>query len=130
MSNLSDYIREHRLVLRYGAGLLLLGGTVVVLLLSGEPARLVGLKSVVTVPVVIALLVLPQIYGEKSARPFTPGFVERGLLVGVVLGCWIAVLIWDAGMDPWASPGLALVAAGVYFALHLFGGWLALRRSR
>ncbi|UXN74617.1 hypothetical protein N8D56_05780 [Devosia sp. A8/3-2] len=126
----SDYIRTHRLVAKYGIGLLVLALAGVGGVLNGDQPSLIAFKVMAAIPVVIAWICLPQLYNPvRSRTPFTPSFIERTGLEAVILAIAIVLSSWTIDHQPLRSVLTALVGAVFYFgALSLIYGFIARRR--
>lgn len=122
MTTFLAYVKDHRLGRRYAAGLLLVLAVPLLLTLMGEPAAHIAIKTVASIPVVIALLSLPSIFGDRSNIPLSPSFIERGALTGLILASWIAVLSWAPEMEPVRLFILVALGFATYFGLHMLTG--------
>ncbi|UJW84105.1 hypothetical protein [Devosia sp. SL43] len=127
MESFVAYIRQHRLSLRYGVALAFVLAVPLLLTLTGDPPELRGIKTIASIPVMIVLFSLPSIFGEQSTIAFTPSFIERGALTGMVIACWVAVLSWNPTFEPLRIILLTLLGFATYFGLHMLHG---LRRRR
>lgn len=114
----SDYIRSHDLRRKYGIGVVLLALFALGSAINGGGAALVTLKIMAALPFAVAWVCLPQIYNpERSRTPFTPSFIERTALEGILIGAGIAIVNWSADSNPALIVLGALLAAVVYFAI-------------
>ena len=115
----SDYIRTHDLRRKYGTGLLIVALFALRAMLNGGGGALVTLKILVGIPFAISWVFLGQIYNrERSNTPFTPSFVERTALEGVLLGAAVAVVNWTPASNPIAIVLSVLLAAMFYFGIR------------
>ena len=111
----SDYIRNHQLGRKYGAGLVIfalfaLGGV-----LNGGSAALVTLKVLSAIPFAVAWICLPHLFDPvRSRTPLTASFVERRGLEGVLVSSAIAVASWQPDSNPVALALTVVIATVVY----------------
>jgi drug/metabolite transporter (DMT)-like permease len=112
----SDYIRTHGLVRKYIVGALVLALAGVASVVNGDSGSVLTLKVVGAIPFAIAWICLPQLFdGVRSRTPFTPSFVERTALEGVLLGVAVVLVWWSAERQPLGILVSAAIGAILYF---------------
>ncbi|KFC71793.1 hypothetical protein FF80_00410 [Devosia sp. LC5] len=121
-----DYVRQHNLIRKYGFGLFLVVLAGIGSTLLGDHPSLVVLKVLVVIPIVMAFIFLPAIFDPTRSRtPFTPSFIERTALEGVLLAIAIAVFSWSPD-----SNVVRLLTVTIFVVMIYFGASMALARFR
>ena len=128
----SDYIREHGLLRKYGLGLAVLVFAAIGSILNGDPASLLTLKIMIAIPFAIAWTWLPTIFDPvRSRTAFTPSFIERTLLEGLLLALAINIVNWTPDYTPVRMIVTVAITAVAYFALYaMIYGWIARNRIK
>lgn len=97
----SDYIRSHGLLRKYGWGLAMIAFAGLASALNGDPASLLTLKMLIAIPFAIAVTWLPVIFDPvRSRQPFTPSFIERSVLEGLLIALAINIASWSPDFSP------------------------------
>ena len=125
-----DYIRAHRLPAKYGFGLLIFGLAIFAAFINGDTAAVIGFKAMAAVPVVVAWICLPQLFNpERSRQPFTPSFIERTLLEGLLVMCAVGLAGWTPDRQPLGMAVAAVVGVAFYFGvISIIYSYIARRR--
>ena len=114
-----DYIRTNNLAMKYGFGIFAVAFMVFASLINGDAASLVLLKALAALPVAISWICLSQLYNqERSNQPFTPSFIERTLLEGVVIVAAVGIAAWSPERQPWGMVGSAIFGIALYFGIR------------
>ena len=101
---------------KYAVGAFVLAFAGVASVFNGDSGSVLTLKVLGAIPFAIAWICLPQLYdGVRSRTPFTPSFVERTALEGLLLGVAVVLLWWTAERQPLGILVPAAIAAILYF---------------
>ena len=112
----SEYIRAHGLVRKYAVAAFVLVFAGAASVFNGDSGSVLTLKVMGAIPFAVAWICLPQIYDPvRSRTPFTPSFVERTALEGLLLGVAVVLLWWTAERNPLGLLVPAAIAAILYF---------------
>ncbi len=112
-----DYIRAHKLPVKYGFGLLVFALAIIAGVINGDAPSVIALKASTAVPFAIAWLSLPQVFNaERSKHPFTPSFIERTLLEGLLIICAVGIAGWTPERQPLGMAVATVFGVAVYFA--------------
>ncbi len=118
--NVSEYIREHRLVAKYAGALVVAILAGVGSWVQGDPPSVATLKGMLSIVFVIAWLGLGGLFNaEGSQVPFSPSRMERTLLEGILLALAIGVVSWTPDDHPAVLVIAAVTASVVYFAVRM-----------
>jgi drug/metabolite transporter (DMT)-like permease len=112
----SDYIKTHGLVRKYVVGVIVLALAGVASVINGDSGSVLTLKVLGAIPFAVSWICLPQLYdGVRSRTPFSPSFVERTALEGLLLGVAVVLLWWTEERQPLGILVPAAFAAIIYF---------------
>lgn len=115
----SDYIRSHGLARKYGLGLAVIALAGIAGVLNGDPASIITLKMMIAIPFAIAWTWLPGIFDPvRSRTPFTPSFIERTALEGLLLSLAINLANWTPDYSPLRMVVTVTATTVVYFGLY------------
>lgn len=115
----SDYIRSHDLVRKYGLGLAVIALAGIAGVLNGNPPSIITLKMMVAIPFAIAWTWLLGIFDPlRSRTPFTPSFIERTALEGLLLSLAITLANWTPDYSPLRMVVTVAATSVVYFGLY------------
>lgn len=127
----SDYIRTHRLLGKYGYGLALVCFAGLASTFNADPASVLTLKMMIAIPFAIVLIWLPSIFDHQRSRtPFTPSFVERTFIEGLLFGVGITMANWTPDMSPLRMILGVTVILAVYFGIRSFAYTIIQRTNR
>lgn len=113
-----DYIRTHKLPVKYGFGVIAFALMICASVINGDPASLIGLKALAAIPIAISWICIAQLYGELSNQPFTPSFIERTLLEGVTIIAAVGIASWEPDRQPLGMFVSAVFGIALYFAIR------------
>lgn len=126
----SDYIRSHGLLRKYGWGLAIIALAGLASTLNGDPASILTLKMMIAVPFAIAVAWLPTIFDPARSRlPFTPSFVERSFLEGLLLALGVNIASWTPDYTPLRMVVTVTITTLIYFGLQSLA-YSVIERSR
>lgn len=115
----SDYIRTHKLPVKYGFGVIALVLMIFASFINGDPPSLIGLKTLAAIPIAISWICIAQLYNpERSTQPFTPSFIERTLLEGVIIITAVGIAAWEPDRQPLDMFVSAVFGIALYFAVR------------
>lgn len=112
---ISDYLRTHPMQRKYGLALTLVLAAALVSKILGDRNGIVILKTMVAIPFATLYIILPSIFDPvRSNQPFTPSFIERVVLEGVLAALAMALLLWSPVNHPAVLLGVSALAFVAY----------------
>lgn len=121
----SDYIRQHGLVRKYALGFGVIALAALASVINGDSASLTTLKMMLAIPFAVSWAWLPTIFDPvRSRTPFTPSFIERTILEGLLLALAVVAANWTEDYTPLRMIVTVATTTGVYFGIYAAAyGW-------
>lgn len=121
----SDYIRRHGLVRKYALGFGVIALAALASVINGDSASLTTLKMMLAIPFAVSWAWLPTIFDPvRSRTPFTPSFIERTILEGLLLALAVVAANWTEDYTPLRMIVTVATTTGVYFGIYAAAyGW-------
>lgn len=121
----SDYIRQHGLVRKYALGFGVIALAALASVINGDSASLTTLKMMLAIPFALSWAWLPTIFDPvRSRTPFTPSFIERTILEGLLLALAVVAANWTEDYTPLRMIVTVATTTGVYFGIYAAAyGW-------
>lgn len=121
----SDYIRRHGLVRKYALGFGVIALAALASVINGDSASSTTLKMMLAIPFAVSWAWLPTIFDPvRSRTPFTPSFIERTILEGLLLALAVVAANWTEDYTPLRMIVTVATTTGVYFGIYAAAyGW-------